>query len=658
MNLSRVRLLADNGDHYVLHDGAAEFRVPKSGLSEAMHAKIRGMAKGGAVEGKYPPMPQPKDRRHVEVSVGELELQPTPKHDKAAEYEEETGTAYRPSWHRKPAPPEPSLAERVGSFMQRAASSVRGMAEGGGVEDVPERRDGGPIVFIPAGDGGLRPVPASQVAAAFSQPARAPEPSEAELAAASRAEQQRAFAGNAAKAGVTQTPTPEQAAVRQALQTTAPAGAAALNIESGDFLEGAQQLQQINRDERAKLTTLRPRQESIEPPAPAPAAAPPKPTAPAPSGYPAPDSGVADMTASVNAERAALEAKGNAEADQARSQVKVLGAVQEQLQANALAEKQRREQARSEAQQLGAQRQALTEELKRIDTKVDPGRYWASRTTAQKVLGAIGLALGSIGAGKDGVNRAALLMGQAIDRDIEAQKAEHTLALQKGEQRARQLDSIYAQNRNIYQDDLASLAASKATALELADNQLRQAAATYASPIAKANAAALSAQLQASIAKFKADASAKAEERRHHIALEGIESGKSAVPKAVAKEQIDAESSTQTSLDLIRSLRASLAKTQSAVPGVTAIKQNFGEEAPAIETMAQQLQLQVKNMAQLGAISADDSKRLEKLIGDPQAVWGKGSTEAAKQNRLKALEAELLVSIRNKRKAAAGVPAQ
>jgi hypothetical protein len=567
VNLSRVRLLADKGDHYLLHDGAAEFRVPKNGLSKEMHERIQSFASGGQVEGRYGALPKPRDatRTGVDVKAGDVTLEPRHQvdvkagklsletHDerKRIEHEEETDSPApaRTVYRRPPEAAQPSFVDRVSDFARRAATSVQGMAEGGGVEDLPPRRDAGPVVFVPAGDGGLRPVPMSQLAEAY----RSYQPPQAAPAPAP-----------AAPTGPVQGPvTPQQAAVRQVYETTGPAGAQALGRLSDEPLQRVDATRDFQRDEQAKLTTLKPRVDGGEAAsAPAPAPAPPKPTAPAPRGYPSADSGLTDLTASVTDEQRAIRDRGDAEAEQAKAKVKVLGATQEQLQANAIAQQQRREQARIEAQQLGAQRQALSDELKRIDTKVDPGRYWASRSTGQKVLGAIGLALGAVGAGADGVNRAALLMGQAIDRDIEAQKAEHTLALRKGEQRAQQLDSIYAQNRGIYQDDLASLAASKATALELADNQVQQAAATYASPIAKANAAALSAQLQGSIAKFKADAAAKAEERRHHIALEGIESGRVAAGAGGDKEALH---TAQAVRERAQNIRTSLDRAEALI---------------------------------------------------------------------------------------------
>jgi hypothetical protein len=45
----KAKMMAEHPTHYVMSDGAVQFKVPKFGLSEDMHAKIRGMADGGEV---------------------------------------------------------------------------------------------------------------------------------------------------------------------------------------------------------------------------------------------------------------------------------------------------------------------------------------------------------------------------------------------------------------------------------------------------------------------------------------------------------------------------------------------------------------------------------------------------------------------------------
>lgn len=59
------------------------------------------------------------------------------------------------------------------------------------------------------------------------------------------------------------------------------------------------------------------------------------------------------------------------------------------------------------------------------NSRVDPSRFWSTRTGGQKVSAVIGMILGGIGSGLTGQPNAALaVIDRAIDRDIEAQKAE------------------------------------------------------------------------------------------------------------------------------------------------------------------------------------------------------------------------------------------
>jgi hypothetical protein len=322
-----------------------------------------------------------------------------------------------------------------------------------------------------------------------------------------------------------------------------------------------------------------------------------------------------------------------------------------------------RERAKLAASEMMSRSQAVIDDMKRIDATVDPDRYWASKSTGQKILGAIGLALGSLS--PDGVNRAAQMMGAAIDRDIEAQKAEHSFRLQKGDKALQGLQSMYAQQHQVFGDELAATSAAKVSALELAADTAEAQGAKYTSELAKANAAKFAAVARRAAETSRADLKLKAADegyKRAETAKAYMEANAKGGTGPASKEEVaklhSAEGDAQSTLDLIRGLKSSLKKTQSSVPGVTALNQNFGDEAQNLESMAESLQLKIKNMEQLGAISTDDSARLMRLVGDPQKIWGKGSSEESKLNRLQALEAETLNAIRNKRNAAMGARAQ
>jgi hypothetical protein len=193
---------------------------------------------------------------------------------------------------------------------------------------------------------------------------------------------------------------------------------------------------------------------------------------------------------------AAVQA-GAVEAEKARQSADALAAYDTQLQAHALAQKQREEAARAEVDKTMADHRAAQDEMRNINTTVDPGRFWASRSTGGKIAGIIGLALGAFGAASDGVNRAAQMISQAIDRDLDAQKAEHTFRLAKGKESVGAAQSAYGMARQRFGDEVASGAAAKADLLALAENSLKKISLTSASPAAQAQALALAGQLQA-----------------------------------------------------------------------------------------------------------------------------------------------------------------
>lgn len=121
---------------------------------------------------------------------------------------------------------------------------------------------------------------------------------------------------------------------------------------------------------------------------------------------------------------------------------------------------------------------------------VDPNRLWNNASTAGKVSTAVGLILGGIGGGlTHQENPAMKFLNEAINRDVESQKAE----LGKNENL---LSANYRQFGNL-QD------AEKMTRINQTDlvaSQLRQAAATATDPIVKARALQMEGQLKMSVA--------------------------------------------------------------------------------------------------------------------------------------------------------------
>lgn len=216
--------------------------------------------------------------------------------------------------------------------------------------------------------------------------------------------------------------------------------------------------------------------------------------------------GVTDEQRAVDEERAAIEAKGRIEAETAKQTAAALAEGDKVLQAHELAQKEMATRARLTSEDLMRKHDAAQTALLNQDTTVDPGRFWASRSTAGRISGILGLVLGAFGAGTDGVNRAASMLTSAIDRDIDAQKAEHSLRLQKGKAAVDAAQSMYAMSHQVFANDLAADAAAHATAWARVDNNLKKILAGRAGPQAQAAAAQLSALSLEKQAKFKSDA--------------------------------------------------------------------------------------------------------------------------------------------------------
>lgn len=207
-------------------------------------------------------------------------------------------------------------------------------------------------------------------------------------------------------------------------------------------------------------------------------------------------------------EQKAAEQKASVDAQAGDAQAAVLSGLETKLEANAVQQAEVQARASEAAKSQLTSIQAARDEMKAIDVTVDPDRYTARMGWGGKLASIIGLTLGAIG-NDNGVNRAASLLNQQIDRDLDAQKSEHELRLRKGQSAVDSAQNAYSLARQATQDDIAANAAARGTMLDLADNQVKLAAAKFASPQAKANLSALSAR----IAKEKMESDATVHQR-------------------------------------------------------------------------------------------------------------------------------------------------
>lgn len=113
---------------------------------------------------------------------------------------------------------------------------------------------------------------------------------------------------------------------------------------------------------------------------------------------------------------------------------------------------------------------------------VDPNRYWANKTTGEKITAAIGIFLG--GLGRHGGNDALQIVQNAINRDIDAQKA---AAVAKKDAIGLQ-NNIYQNMLSQFQDERSAEEATRLAMLNLTELRLKQQEALFKSPMIKAKA--------------------------------------------------------------------------------------------------------------------------------------------------------------------------
>jgi hypothetical protein len=112
---------------------------------------------------------------------------------------------------------------------------------------------------------------------------------------------------------------------------------------------------------------------------------------------------------------------------------------------------------------------------------IDPNRYWSSKSTGQKVMASIGMALGGLGGHG---NQAIDVLKSAIDRDVDAQKTD----MEKKRIGLQGQQNVYKMMLDQFGDQRAAESATKASLLNIAEMQVKQIAAQYQGPKIQAEA--------------------------------------------------------------------------------------------------------------------------------------------------------------------------
>jgi hypothetical protein len=120
------------------------------------------------------------------------------------------------------------------------------------------------------------------------------------------------------------------------------------------------------------------------------------------------------------------------------------------------------------------------------DSQIDPNRYWKNTSTAGKILAGLSMVIGGAGAGANGKNLAYETIHNAINNDIDAQKADQSKTM-----------NLWKMNRDATQDDLSAHLQTKNQLLSLAQMKAAQAGANIQSAQGKFQLTQLMGQLQA-----------------------------------------------------------------------------------------------------------------------------------------------------------------
>lgn len=140
-------------------------------------------------------------------------------------------------------------------------------------------------------------------------------------------------------------------------------------------------------------------------------------------------------------------------------------------------------------------------EQEAMDARLKGDHLWGDEGTGNRVLAAIGLAMGGFGQAFNGKQNPAIdIINKAIDRDIEIQKAN---AAQKGKA-ADIARNQFSRMKEIYGDENIAKAAVKAMNLEQSANDVKLIEARSAAPEAKAKLQKMNADLMAKSAEERA----------------------------------------------------------------------------------------------------------------------------------------------------------
>lgn len=239
--------------------------------------------------------------------------------------------------------------------------------------------------------------------------------------------------------------------------------------------------------------------------------------------------------------------------------------------------------------------------------KVDSRRWWKDKSTGDKVLTMIGMALSAVN--PNSFQNAMSAIDKTIDRDINDQKAD----IENGRAKLQDAKTLYAENIRRFGDERAALAATRMMNADVIKNQLNANLAGVKGEVAKANGLKMLGQVEqyqqnqkVQLMKLMKDA---AKDSRG-LSVAGFQG--QAPSQKDASDLASMNATAMTTMDSLNQLEK-ITKT----PGKSLDRELRSRGAQ----LAQDIQLSLKEIKKLGVLSGDDARRLDDYIQDPTSFF-------------------------------------
>lgn len=289
--------------------------------------------------------------------------------------------------------------------------------------------------------------------------------------------------------------------------------------------------------------------------------------------------------------------------------------------------------------ELEAKQQELATEVERVaGLKLDPNRFWANRSTGDKILAGASLLLGAFGAAGTGVNQAAKVIGNAIEQDLNMQQADIAQATRGVDKRR----GILADMKARFKDDQLARYAARVAYLNDSQIKINEIANKYDSQIVKANAAKLVGELELQKQNYQNQFMQKVMAKQPvgpeaNIAMLNQEQRERFVPGYGLALSKDAAKQANEAVATINSIKGNIDEliALSNKSGASFSPQDRAKAETLTSILTGQLRLPIVGP---GAVSEKELELLQRIIANPTRIM---SLDANNKQRLRTLRSRM-----------------